>query len=358
MIDWHIPYLTADVAGIGGVIRTVPEDFRVEEVPAYEPCGAGEHTYFRVEKRDLSTPALIRQVADALGVPQRDVSCAGLKDARAVAEQTLSVHGVPPERVLALELDRARVLWARLHTNKLRTGHLRGNRFTLRIREVAPGAASRAEAILARLAERGVPNGYGVQRFGNAGDNHEIGLLLLRDDTEGLRARHIRRPSKRMRGFYVSALQSALFNRVLTLRLDRGVMDGLLLGDIAKKQDTGGLFTVEDVAAERPRVAAWEISPTGPMFGYKMMAAQAEAAALEAGVLADAGLMPEDFRPVRARGTRRPLRYLPEGLTWAMEGADVLRVAFFAPKGSYATMLLRELMKAETVLDEDDDDTA
>lgn len=355
MLDWRIPYLTDDIPGIGGVMRVEPEDFRVEEIPAYAPCGAGEHTFFRVEKRDLSTPALIRQLALALDVPERDISAAGLKDARAVAEQTLSVQGASPERVLALSLERAQILWAERHTNKLRMGHLRGNRFTLRLRNVAPDAEARATAIFAQLTARGVPNGYGVQRFGNHGDNHEIGLLLLRRDAEALQARRLGRLSGRQRGFYISALQSALFNRVLAVRMARGLLDDLLPGDIAKKQETGGLFTVEEVEVERPRVAAWEISPTGPMYGYKLMPARSEAAALEAAVLAEAGLTLEDFRPARAEGTRRPLRYRPEGLAWEMEPADVLRVSFFAPKGAYATLLLRELMKTETPLDVDTD---
>ena len=102
MLNWQIPYLTAALPGVGGVIRTEIEDFIVEEVPAYAPCGEGEHTFFSVEKRDVSTMVLIRQLAQALGVSEREISSAGLKDARAVARQTLSVHGVSPEAVLAL----------------------------------------------------------------------------------------------------------------------------------------------------------------------------------------------------------------------------------------------------------------
>ena len=119
----------------------------------------------------------------------------------------------------------------------------------------------------------------------------------------------------------------------------------MIAGDVARKEDTGGIFTVEDVAAERPRAAAWEITATGPIFGYKLMAARAEAGALEAQVLAEAGLTLEDFRAVKADGVRRPLRFNPEGLTWEVEEGNTLLVSFFAPKGSFATMFLRELMK-------------
>lgn len=346
MINWKIPYLTNTIPGIGGVIRSEPEDFVVEEVPAYEPCGEGEHTFFRVEKRAITTMALTKQIAQMLDIPAREVSSAGLKDKYAVAQQTLSVHNVAPETLLTLELDHAQVLWAKRHTNRLRSGHLRGNRFSLRIREPHPEAETRMDAIVEQLTARGVPNGYGEQRFGNRGDNHEVGMLLIHRDNAGLKERGLRRIAGRMKQFYISSLQSALFNQLLKARMERGLMDGLLRGDIAKKQETGGLFTVEDLDAELPRVAAWEINPTGAMYGYKMMPAQDEAGALEDEILAASELTLEDFRPVKAKGTRRPLRYRPDGLTWSLED-NVVSVSFFAPKGSFATMLLRELMKPE-----------
>ncbi len=351
-LDWRLPYLTETLPGIGGAIRTAPEDFIVEEVPVYEPCGEGEHTFFRVEKREITTPTLVQEVADALGISARDVGSAGRKDKYAVARQTLSVWNVPPERLMALDLEHARVLWAKRHTNKLRVGHLLGNRFTLRIRDVHPDAEARAGAILDVLARRGVPNGYGRQRFGTRGDNDKIGLALLRSDREVLNWRGIRHPSYGQRRFYINALQSALFNQYLTVRMREETLDELLPGDIAKKHDTGGLFTVEDVAEERPRVANWEISATGPIYGYKMMEAQDEAAALEARVLDQIDLTPDDFRPVKARGSRRALRYRPADLDWRIED-DALMVTFFAPKGSYATLFLRELMKSAAAEDAD-----
>ena len=354
MLNWEIPYLTPNLLGIGGKMRVEIDDFIVEEVPAYDPCGEGEHTFFGVEKRDISTLALIKQIAQALDVSEREISSAGLKDARAVARQTLSVQWVPPETILALTLDNARILWAKQHTNKLRSGHLRGNRFTLRLRDVAPEAETRAAAIVEQLLARGVPNGYGRQRFGNRGNNHEVGLLLLRNDRATLRTHGIHHLSYKMRQFLVSALQSALFNTVLAARIERGLLDDVLPGDVARKEDTGGIFIVEDVAAERPRVRAWEISATGPIYGYKMLAAQAEAGALEDTILKEAGIALMDFRPSKAKGSRRPLRYYPEGLAWQMEGPDVLILSFFAPKGAYATLLLRELMKTEVSLEEGD----
>jgi tRNA pseudouridine13 synthase len=148
-----------------------------------------------------------------------------------------------------------------------------------------------------------------------------------------------------MHQFYVSALQSALFNQVIAARIEGGTLDTVIAGDVARKEDTGGIFTVEDVTAEQPRARNWEISATGPLFGYKMMAAQGAAGELEQAVLARSGLQLEDFRAVKARGLRRPIRYNPEGVEWVVEDDRTLSVSFFAPKGSFATVLLRELMK-------------
>lgn len=350
-LDWQLPYLTADLPGIGGRLRVEHEDFVVEEVPAYAPSGEGEHTFFEVEKWNLSTPMLVQALARALGLSPREVSYAGLKDARAVTRQVFSVQWLDPEILLALRLENARVLWATRHTNKLRVGHLRGNRFTLRIRDVHPEAETRAAAILGELARRGVPNGYGVQRFGNDGRNHEIGLLLLRNDRAGLRARGIYNLPFRQHRFYLSALQSALFNRYLAERLRRGLLDEVLSGDVAKKHDTGGMFTVESAEVERPRAQAGEISAAGPIYGYKLWPTSGEAAEIEAEILAAAGLTLADFQPAKLKGSRRPVRFAPDGLAWRCEG-DALVVEFFASKGAYATMLLRELLKPEGELTE------
>jgi tRNA pseudouridine13 synthase len=343
--DWRIPHLTQNLTGIGGILRKELSDFLVEEIPAYEPCGFGEHTYFRVEKRGISTMMLIKEIAQKLQLPTKAISSAGLKDKYAVARQTLCIHNIPPDIIKRLPMEKATVLWVSRHTNKLRTGHLRGNHFTIRIRKVEPDACTLAAPILETLARRGVPNGYGTQRFGNRGDNHLIGEYLLRNDRKNLAAHGIRRPNFRLRNLFISAYQSYLFNQYLTIRMQNNTMDDIVIGDIARKEDTGGLFTVEDAVVDSNRVKVWEISPTGPIYGYKMMKASANAGELETALLADNNLVLESFRPVKAKGSRRPLRYRPGNLTWQQEDNDTLTVSFTAPKGSFATILLDELMK-------------
>ena len=136
------PYLTAELPGIGGRLKDRPEDFVVEEVPAYEPCGAGEHLYLWIEKTDVAADHLLNHVARTLGMSVRDVGMAGIKDRRAITRQYVSVPATCEPRIARLETDKIRVLRRARHRNKLRTGHLRGNRFSILVRAVDPDAAA------------------------------------------------------------------------------------------------------------------------------------------------------------------------------------------------------------------------
>jgi tRNA pseudouridine13 synthase len=395
-------YLTAGLPGTGGVIKARLEDFLVEELPLYSPSGAGEHTFFEIRKTGLSTFQAVRAIARALNVPPIRISYAGLKDAQATTYQVLSVHGVPPDAVVALDLPGIRILWAERHARKLKIGHLRGNRFTIRVRNVDSAAVPQAQAILDVLAERGVPNRFGAQRFGMRGDSDRLGRSLVRRDPEGFitaflggpdsaeselvreaRARFdagqwpealqmfpgamaeerralevLIRPggdyqrataavSSRLKTFLVSAYQSALFNQVLDARMDS--LDCVFDGDVAMKHPGHSLFRVEDEAAEQPRAARFEISPTGPIYGYKMMEASGPQGDLETAVLASEGLTLDDFRiggGIRARGERRSLRFpVNDPELWYDDG---IALRFWLPRGCYATTVLAEIMKVSS----------
>jgi tRNA pseudouridine13 synthase len=392
-------YLTEDLPGIGGKIKEQVADFVVEELPLYAPVGEGEHTFFEIRKVGLSTFQAAREIARVLGVPPNQVSYAGLKDAQAITCQVLSVQGVPPEAVTALDLPGIRVLWAERHRNKLKIGHLRGNRFTIRVRGVEEAAVHASQAILDVLARRGVPNRYGVQRFGQRGDSAWLGRAVVHKDAQGFIQRLLGVPHpneteavqaararfdagqwdealdlfpgamanerqalqvlirtrgdyrrayaavpKRLKVFLLSAYQSALFNRVLDARLYS--LDRVYVGDLAMKHPGRSVFRVEDEAKEQPRAARFEISPTGPIFGFKMMQASGQQGELEAAVLAEEGMTLEDFRVgdgIKARGERRALRFqVHEPELWYDDG---VMLRFWLPKGCYATALLAEIMK-------------
>ena len=324
--------------GVGGRIRARPDDFRVEEVPAYLPQGSGSHLYLKVEKRNLTTRdlviALMRQ-----GLRENEIGVAGLKDKSAVTVQWLSVPKRAAAAAESLEaLAGVNVLERAYHRNKLGIGHLRGNRFVVMVRDVVPGAEgeARARRILERLAASGLPNYFGPQRFGRFGTNAVDGLRVLRG--ESVPGGH------RLRRFFLSALQSLLFNALLADRIEAGLYRRVVVGDWARKHDTGGVFVVEDAEAESARAARLEISATLPLYGRRVRLSEGEAGELEARVLERFGLRWSAFGS--RRGDRRPSRVLLEDVSVARQEGG-LRVAFTLPKGSYATVVLRELMKVE-----------
>ena len=343
-VEETLPYLTHAVAGIGGVIRTTPEDFRVEEKPLYLPCGEGEHLYLSVTKRGLSTPQLVSRISSTLGVKAQSIGVAGLKDARAVTTQMVSIQHATPETIARITPDEQILSLTILgrHRNRLRTGHHAGNRFRLVIRKIEPSASAVAPLILEELAKRGVPNYFGPQRQGRDGTNYEVGAALLYDEKR--RARMPR--SKRI--WYLNAYQSILFNRILTKRVDR--IDRILAGDWAIKHVNGACFQVEDVEAEQKRADAFEISPTGILFGSRASWADGEPGEIERTVAAEFDATPESLQEAGKacgfRGERRALRVRLENPDWSIQG-DALTVSFTLPPGGYATNVLRELMKTD-----------
>ncbi len=315
-----------------------PEDFRVEEVPLYTPTGVGVHTFVRVEKRLRTTEDVARALARAAGVVAGDVGYAGRKDRVAVATQWFSVPGLEPDRALGLSLPGARVLEAVRHGHKLRTGQLRGNRFRIALRDVDRHAVAQAEARLERAGRVGLPNRFGDQRFGRDGQNVARAQALMAGRGGGGDRRRAR--------FLVSALQAAVFNDVLAARSPD--WDRVESGDVAVVHASGGLFRVDDLAAETPRAASFEISPTGPIFGTRVIEPDGDVAQRERAALARYGIDLDRVRipGVRLRGARRSLRVRPTAVS--MRGFEAgIELRFTLPPGCYATVVLEELFLPE-----------
>lgn len=400
-----------DLPPIGGRIKERPEDFLVDEDPLIEPSGQGEHLHMGVQKMGMTHDELVRVVARHCGVHERAVGHAGMKDRVAVTRQTISVHlpGLPDPPVL--DHPGVQILWTRRHDAKLRPGQLRGNRFSIRIRGVDPLAAPRVQRGLHVLVARGVPNAYGPQRFGHRCNSHLLGALLALERWQELvdelcgakgsafpefqreaRARydagdfagcvplwargdHAERTAARAladgrdvrravlavrestRGFWLSAAQSALFNSVLALRLDRGLYGRFVAGDVANIHPGRSLFRVSgsmlddtvEAAALGARLERLEISPSGPVVGADFMQAEEQALALEREAFAAAGIDAASIMAVRRgpEGGRRSLRMRvtnPQVESGVDEHGSYVRVAFDLPRGGYATTVLSELM--------------
>jgi len=339
----ELPLATSDLPGTGGHMGPNPVDFRVTELPRYVPCGEGDHCFLRIRKCAITSWEAAARVALALDRRPGDVGLAGIKDRLAVAEQWISVPDVEPADALGLELPGVEILEAARHGNKLRTGHLAGNLFVVRLVDVDPGARTRAEAILQRLVAGGAYHYFGPQRFGARGDNAQRGRELL--------AGKLRIRDRRQRRLVLSALQSELFNAYLVARVqDHGAasLQRPGAGELVQKTDSGGVFAVEDPAEVAERIARREVVVTGPLFGPKMRRPPENSAcwALEEQVLARAGLELAAFDPWKriAQGARRPLLFWPKDPVVRQLDAD-LEVQFELPPGGYATVILREITK-------------
>lgn len=335
MKDFDQPYLSGDLPAVGGKIKAEAAHFVVEELPLYEASGQGPHLYLTLRRTGLTTRQVVDELSRRFKQPAGAIGYAGLKDKWAVTTQTFSLPVALGEaEVLSLcEGAPWEMVAVSRHQNKLKVGHLLGNRFTV-VLSGPTGSLAEAQAIIDRLLETGLPNYFGEQRFGEAGDNPEEALKLLQKDQKARGWRD---------KFLMSALQSFIFNYYLSLRIKRGLFQKILTGDICKKYATGGLFTSEDGQVETERLKVGELTFTGPLFGSKVMRAKGEAGELESEALAGLGLSEEEAARTGV-GDRRAGRLLIPDLAVFEHDAGLV-FTFALPKGAYATTVMREFMR-------------
>ena len=343
------PVMYGAIPAIEAAIGPDPEDFVVDEIPLYPQSGAGEHVYVRVEKRGYTTPAMVRAITRAAGIDERDLGYAGLKDKHAVTRQWLSLPAKArppgewqlPEGISVVEHTR--------HANKLRTGHLLGNRFRITLLTSDASALEKAAPLAELLKTRGLYNYFGGQRFGRSGDGLRQAIVWLR---EGAKLHGLPRFLTKL---YPSVIQAEVFNRYFSARRALG-LDRLLAGEVVRLDGAGAMFSVEDPEREAPRLTSGDVHLTGPIFGPKARPTSAEAAALELSIIEELGLGAEarDKLARLAPGTRRDLiAPIPDlELRWAAVGR--LEVEFSLPSGSYATEVIRQFTRSPFLIDEAD----
>ncbi|MES9966000.1 MAG: tRNA pseudouridine(13) synthase TruD [Sedimenticola sp.] len=318
-----------------GVIRSVPEDFLVDEIAVTEPDGEGEHCLLQVEKRNTNTGWVARLLADHAGVKERDVSYAGKKDRNAVTRQWFSVHlpGKPDPDWSALESPELKILQVARHGRKLRTGALRGNRFTIRVRDFSGDEADLQKRI-ELIRQHGIPNYFGEQRFGHQGNNLQRARALFNGE--------LTRVSRNKRGIYLSAARSHLFNQVLARRVAEGTWDTPMNGERFLLAGSRSSFLAEAIDQELlDRYREGDIHLSGPLWGRGEIAVSGEVAELEREALAAFGEEQAGLEQFGLKMERRALRAMVGDLGWSLE-SDILELTFALPKGSYATALLRE----------------
>jgi tRNA pseudouridine13 synthase len=339
---FQLPFITCELEGTGGTIKETNEDFQVEEIPLYELTGEGEHLFINITKNAITTKDVQKELAKIYQVKNQDVDFAGIKDKYALTTQTFSVwikdHSIKDRAYQLEEFLPVKINWTKFHQRKIKKGHLAGNKFTIKITGI-PGliddAIQKAEAIINKLSETGIPNFFGEQRFGIKGDNAQKGLDIM------LGKQRIK--NKWLKKFLLSSYQSYVFNFYLKKRIEEGLFGRILNGDVAKKQDTGGIFIVDDSETDQKRLENKEITFTGPIFGKKMRSPENEALNFENEILKGLEITREDFAKAKLTGTRRPGIIIPDINYRKCE--DGIELKFTLPKGSFATVVLREIMK-------------
>lgn len=318
-------------------LKAVAEDFQVDEVLDIPLAGEGEHLWLWVEKRELNTEEAARRIARAAGVPIKLLSYAGLKDRQALTRQWFSLHlpGKADPDLSAAEGANLRILKSVRHKRKLQRGAHSANGFTLRLTRLEADRAG-LESRLKRLAVAGVPNYFGLQRFGHGGGNVV--------DARAFAERRELPVQRNLRSRLLSSARSYLFNRVLAERIAAGTWDRAQVGDLLAFTDSRSFFAAGEMECSDPRLEALDLHPTGPLWGAGPSPATGAPQALEDRVadtemalcrwLAEAGLAHE----------RRILRLPIGGLTWHYPEPDVLQLEFVLPAGCFATAVVRELV--------------
>ncbi|HRA88058.1 MAG TPA: tRNA pseudouridine(13) synthase TruD [Planctomycetaceae bacterium] len=324
------------------VIRSTPEDFQVDEIPAYAPSGKGEHAYLWIEKRGLTSPELIHRIIKNLGVPGKDVGLAGQKDRHAVTRQFVSIPKRFAEHAAKLNDENITVLFVTAHSNKLKTGHLRGNKFRLILRGTNSGfTAADVQAVherLQMLAVEGFANYFGSQRFGHDGNTLIDGLSLLKDT---LPSDHWpENKTRTMRRLVLSAVQSAIFNLVVGRRVTEGTLRTPLPGEVVVRRSGTKPYVFP---AEGPTEG---IVPAGPLPGPEMLAATGAVAEVEREIMSSLRLSPKDFQKYSrlTSGIRRKMVEFPVDAEATLTEDGAIAATFSLASGTYATVVLREIV--------------
>ncbi len=430
-------------SGIGGRIRQFPEDFIVEEVlvdgtkaeiqtvETNPPTGNGRYLVCLLVKRGWDTLLAARKIAEQLGIDRERIRIAGIKDAKALTAQHVTISRITPEQVSQVKIKGVTLLPIHYSNRKISSKLLLGNQFQTQIRAVPHSSDTvkhQIENIQLELSNLGgLPNFFGHQRFGTIRPiTHLVGKYLVRGNLERAALTFLAEPSERehpesrearrqlhdtgdfkeahhsfprflkyehmmlshlakqpkdflgafrrlplkLRRLFVQAYQSFLFNRFLSQRIRRGIpLNAAQTGDYVVKLDSQGLPTASSrqvkarslqsvqkaLDENRMRIAI-------PLIGFEQNPSGGVQGEIERELLETESLTPEDFKvfsmpKISAPGGLRTvlapvINPSIEELTkdWANPSSQTVKLGFVLHRGSYATVLLRELMKPTDVI--------
>jgi len=336
-----------------------PRDFVVEEIPLYEFSGDGEHLVLFVRKKNLSTLELVGIIARYLGIQNKEIGYAGLKDKHAMTKQYISIHKKYEETMDNFVHEGVKIVSKTYHNNKIKIGHLKGNRFYINLKKVNPTSAQKIDEALKSISDLGMPNFFGYQRFGNDGDNHIDGEKIAKGEKKE------RNP--KIRKLLINAYQSHLFNLWLSRRLEINTLVNsfevseiesvlnmpndevsklkaqkhpfkLITGDIMEHYPHGRLFDFDGSEEDLNRFLQRTITVTGLLCGTKVKISSGTAGTIEK----------EFDDEINADGARRYAWVYPTEVEGRFKPIEAhYEMNFTLPKGSYATVLIEEIAKRQ-----------
>ena len=332
------------------------DDFVVTEIPLYEFSGDGEHLILQIRKKDLSTWDMVQILSDSIGCKSRDIGYAGLKDKNAMTIQYISINKKFEQKINTFTHPKIKILSTTFHNNKIRVGHLKGNRFFIRLKRVLQKDVSKLENIIGTLATYGMPNYFGFQRFGIEGDNYKKGEAICNGT--------LKEKNRKLKQMYLNAYQSYLFNQWLSKRIELSKLINnfepkelteklnlnldtiknlkkqphpfkILQGDVMSHYPFGRIFYATDLQDEAEKFHLRDRVPTGLLAGKKAKLA-----------IDDALIYEEPFnKPTIVDGTRRFAWTFPQDINSKYnEEKSHFEIEFTLQKGSYATEFIRELI--------------
>ncbi len=315
-------------------IRVCNEDFQVTEIPAFEPDGEGEHWYFNIRKNGENTDWVAKQLASFFDVSTKEIGYAGKKDRHAITQQWFSVclPGIMDISVENFNTESIKILEIRKHSRKLRLGALKGNRFSIVLKNVSD---DKYFAQRLSLVEKGVPNYFGEQRFGIAGGNLSRGIAMLKEQ--------FKEKNRSKRGLYISAVRSWFFNYVLSHRLSQNRWQQIMPGDVVMLEGTNSHFVADDLIQIHRRMLQGDLHLTGPMWGRGRSVTQSDALDWELGLLDPYREITQCLESIGLKQERRSIRIIPGDLQAQCNAPGIWKISFDLPPGSFATSVLREL---------------
>jgi len=321
--------------GCEAIFKQKPEDFIVDEVLPFELTGSGEHVWLHIRKQGENTEWIAKELARVANVRKRNIGFAGLKDRHAVTTQWFSVHlpGISDPDWGELETENVQILQTVRHAKKLRRGALKENQFTILLRDVTCGRSQlihRCEAII----KNGVPNYFGEQRFGHGMANLPSAEKMFATD---------QRVPRHQKSIYLSAARSWIFNNILSQRIVAGNWNQYLSGDVFMLNGKSACFKDDESVDIHQRLSDGEIHPTGVLWGGGEQLAEKITQELELSIVNRFEIFKKGLESFKVQRLRRALRVFPRAMHWHFEdGSCTLK--FTLPSGSYATMVLRELL--------------